>query len=101
MRTGLFFVLQNEDLNDDEDKSSLALPSTKDTNDTTDLVVTSNDGIDLAFLGKGSEVDSILAECIKALLRGTTLDSPIAANLFDRRDKCCLCEAGLLQHRGQ
>ena len=61
-------------------------PSAKNTNDTTDLIVTSNHGVDLAFLGKCGEVDGILGECVEALLRKTTLDSPIATDLFDRRD---------------
>ena len=76
------------------------LPSAKDTDDTTNLIVTPNHGIDLSFLGKCGKVDGILAERVETLLCRTTFDSPIATDVFDCRDDRGLCEASLLQHRG-
>jgi hypothetical protein len=75
------------------------IPSAKNTDDAANLVIAPNDRVYFPLLGECGEVDSIFAERIEALLSSTTLDSSVAADLFDGRDKRGFCKACLLEYR--
>lgn len=77
------------------------LPSTKDTNATTDFVVTTNDGIKLTLLSKSGKVGGVLVEGVEALLGVLAVHSPVTANLVDGGLQGCIGETGLLENRCQ
>jgi hypothetical protein len=81
-------------------KRAKLLPSAKNTDDATNLIVASDNRVEFSLLGQGGEVYCILAERIEALFGRTAFNSPIAANLFDCRDERRLRKASLLQHGG-
>lgn len=73
------------------------IPSAENANCASNLVVTTNDWVDLALFRKCSEVHRVLLEGIKTLLGRLGLDSPVTSDLFDGCLQGSLGQANFLE----
>jgi hypothetical protein len=67
MRTGLFFVLRERQCATRNGRNNI--PSTEYTDDSSDFIVSADDGIQLALFRQRSEINGILVERVKARFR--------------------------------
>ena len=74
-------------------------PSAENTDCTPDLVVTTDDGIELALLRKGRQILRVFTECIETLFCVLAVDVPVTTELVDGSLESSLSETGFLQNR--
>ena len=82
-----------------QDYNHSYLPPAEDTNNTTNLVIATNNGIKLALFGKSGEVRCVLVQRIEALFGVLAVDTTVAPDLVDGRLHNVLGETGLLEDR--
>lgn len=73
-------------------------PSTQDPHSAADLVVASDDGVELALFGERGEVDCVFGESIEALFGVFAVDTAVASGLLEGGFDGCGSEGGFFEN---